>query len=275
MDHGLSSLVITRTPTPFGLSGVRLALHRSRPDCRVSCKASVPERYGVRRLPWTSGERQRGRVARCRIEAEAAAVTYVGRTAATDESEQWLERAAGRCAAAPLISRRLHWPEPTPAPDDTRARRPGACRRARLRRTPAAALERLAIILSVPERTPPPPRRLSGHALPMRGRRRRRPPPRHPAARPRRPARGANGPRQPAPRAPSSPARRPDRLAFSGCCPDRREGPVSAARSPLCRCSELPTAISRHEALAVGTDPFTDARLELAVWGWGLIPQGP
>jgi hypothetical protein len=38
-------------------------------------------------------------------------------------------------------------------------------------RTPAAAVERLVIVLSVAERTPPPPRRPSGHALPMRGRR--------------------------------------------------------------------------------------------------------
>ena len=54
-------------------------------------------------------------------------------TVGLDESEQWLERAAGRCAAAPVISGRLHWPEPTPAPDDTRARRPSACRRPRPR----------------------------------------------------------------------------------------------------------------------------------------------
>ena len=81
-------------------------------------------------------------------------------------------------------------------------------------RTPAAAVERLVIVLSVAERTPPPPRRPSGHALPVRGRR---------AADAGRHAIGlldigARGRRhgrpQPAAGAPSSPARRPDRLAY-------------------------------------------------------------
>ena len=38
-------------------------------------------------------------------------------------------------------------------------------------RTPAATVERLVIVLSVAERTPPPPGRPSGHARPVRGRR--------------------------------------------------------------------------------------------------------
>ena len=154
--------------------------------------------------------------------------------AGSDESEQWLERAAGRCAAAPLISRRLHWPEPTPAPDDTRARRPCACRRPGRGRTPAAALERLVIVLRVAERTPPPPGRPSGHARTCERRTGgRRPPPRARAARYRRPSRGANGRPRPAAGPPSSSARRPGQLAvYMGCCPHRREGPVSCATLP-------------------------------------------
>jgi hypothetical protein len=43
--------------------------------------------------------------------------------------------------------------------------------RAKASASPAAAVERLVIVLSVPERTPPPPRRPSGHARLVRGRR--------------------------------------------------------------------------------------------------------
>jgi len=152
-----------------------------------------------------------------------------------DESEQSLERAAGRCAAAPLISRRLHWPEPTPAPDDTRARRPCACRRPRPR---AHTGGRGRTSGDRPEcgRANPSPTATSVRACAPceRTTGRRRPPPRHPAARHRRPSRGADGPPQPARRAPSSPARRPDRLAFyMGYCPHRRKGHVSCgARRP-------------------------------------------
>jgi hypothetical protein len=167
------------------------------------------------------------------LRGKTSARRDITRSAGLDESEQWLERAAGRCAAAPVISRRLHWPSRRPL-RTTRERAARARADDRDRgRTPAAAVERLVIVLSVAERTPPPPRCPSGHALPMRGRRAaRRPPPRHPAARHRRPSRGADGPPQPAPRAPSSPARRPDRLAvYMGCCAIRREGHVSWART--------------------------------------------
>ena len=81
----------------------------------------------------------------------------------------------------------------------------------------------------VPERTPPPPRRPTGHAPRETTTGRRRPPPGNPAARHRRPAGDANGRPQPATGAPSSPARRPDRLAvYMGCCANRGENPVIA-----------------------------------------------
>jgi hypothetical protein len=92
-------------------------------------------------------------------------------------------------------------------------------------RKPAPGVERLLIVLSVAERSPPPPGRLSGHARPVRGRR---------AANAARHAIalldiGARRRRHIVPQsaagAPSSSARRPDRLAdYMGYCPHRREG---------------------------------------------------
>jgi hypothetical protein len=111
-------------------------------------------------------------------------------------------------------------------------------------RQPAATVERLVIVMVCPSE--PLPHR--GVQPGMRPREtttgRRRPPPGNPAARHRRPAGDANGRPQPATGAPSSPARRPDRLAvYMGCCANRREGHVSAARATAghCRGGEGPT----------------------------------
>jgi hypothetical protein len=126
---------------------------------------------------------------------------------------------------------------------DQRSSGPGEWRprnRGRERAQTAATVERLSIALSVAERTPRPPGRPSGHARTVRGRR---------AADARRNAirlldigvlaGGANDRPQPAAGAPSSPARRPGRLAFyMGCCPHRREGPVTCGTLPS------PSAIS-------------------------------
>jgi hypothetical protein len=141
-------------------------------------------------------------------------------------------------SAAPLISGRLHRPEAHAPLGTTRERavraRATTATAGESERKPAAAVERLLTVLSVAERTPPPPGRPSGHARPVRGRR---------AADAGRHAIGLldigvrgrrHGRPEPAAGAPSRSARRPDRLAFyMGCCPHRREGPV--------RCGTLPS----------------------------------
>jgi hypothetical protein len=94
-------------------------------------------------------------------------------------------------------------------------------------RTPAATVERLLIVLSVAERSPPPPGRPSGHRRPVRERRAADARRRNPAARYRRPARGAMVVLKRDSRRPVEPgARRPDHLAvYMGCCAKSPEGP--------------------------------------------------
>ena len=118
-------------------------------------------------------------------------------------------------------------------------------------RKPAAAVERLLIVLRVAERTPPPPGRPSGHARPVRGRRT-ADAARHAiglldiGARRRR-----HGRPQLAAGAPSSSARRPDRLAFyMGYRPHRREGEVTRAPLPVDRDTWLVNLATCHRGLA-------------------------
>jgi hypothetical protein len=151
------------------------------------------------------------------------------RSLVDDEQAPTCPRDDDRCEAYASVPAR---PSETPARDDTRARRPGACRRPQPRAKASAhrrpRVERLLIVLSVAERTPPPPGRRSGHARPARGRRA------ADAAPPRNRlldigARGrCHGRPQPPASAPTRSARRPDRLAdYMGYCPHRRKGHVS------------------------------------------------
>src|SRR5215218_8878990 len=81
----------------------------------------------------------------------------------------------GPKATAPLISGRLYSPRAhvrygrhASAPS---GRVPTTATAGESGRKPAPGVERLLIVLSVAERTPPPPGRPSGHARPVRGRR--------------------------------------------------------------------------------------------------------
>ena len=96
-------------------------------------------------------------------------------------------------------------------------------------RTPAATVERLLIVLSVAERSPPRPGRPSGHRRPVRERRAAHARCRNPAARYQRPARGAMVVLKRGSRRPVEPgARRPDHLAvYMGCCAYRGKGRLS------------------------------------------------
>jgi hypothetical protein len=133
--------------------------------------------------------------------------------------------AASECRS-PINGGRLGSASGNARNDHMRARRLGACRRPQPRAkatTPAATVERLLIVPSVAERTPPPPGRLFGHARALRGRRAADAAATQPGCSISAPTGGANGRPQPAAGAPSSPARRPDRRAFyMGYCPDRR-----------------------------------------------------
>ena len=166
-------------------------------------------------------------------------------------SEQWLERAAGRCAAAPLISRRRHWPEPTPAPDDTRARRPCACRRPQPR---AHTGGRGRTSRDRPEcgRANPSPTATSIRACAPYERTtgRRRPPPRHPAARHRRLAGGAHGRpnQQPAPVEPGATTSSP----CSSTSPSLAATPRGHAERRAAGCAVVSNGVSNRPGIPDG-----------------------
>jgi hypothetical protein len=153
---------------------------------------------------------------------------------ALDDSEQRPACDAGRTTAAPLRTGRLHWPRTHArsgrAASAPSGRVPTTATAGESERTAAATVERLLIVPSVAERTPPPPGRPSGHARPARGRRgrRRRPTAQSGLSRYRRPPEAAWS-SSTSSRRPVEPARRPDRLAvYMGCCANRGEDPVIA-----------------------------------------------
>jgi hypothetical protein len=119
--------------------------------------------------------------------------------------------------------------------DDTRARRRGACRRPQPRAKAGAnrrpGVERLLIVLSVAQRTPPPPGRPSGHARLSDDDGPPRPAATQSGCSISASRRRRHGRPQPAAGAPSSPARRPDRLAFyMGCRANRRKDRMSRGK---------------------------------------------